>query len=54
MDEQTTVGARPGDAERPEESGAASPGRTRHGRDPQRPHFNRATKSIIRRFGRAL
>src|SRR5438132_13934772 len=27
MDEQTTVGARPGDAERPEESGAASPGR---------------------------
>jgi transposase len=27
MDEQTTVGARPGDAERPEESGAASSGR---------------------------
>ena len=27
MDEQTTAGARPGDAERPQESGAASPGR---------------------------
>jgi transposase len=27
MNEQTTAGARPGDAERPQESGAASPGR---------------------------
>src|SRR5258707_11236379 len=27
MDEQTTAGARPGDAERPQESGAAAPGR---------------------------